>query len=168
MKVTRNTNDQLIVEDTPWFLGFALAVFTMCFMAIGVFTAVEGEMAGLILGAFGGGMGLLAMAVFIQRLQVIFDRLDGKVTFRRRNWRGYREVTHDLMHVEGAVIETTRSDNNTLYRTSLLLTGGMSQGTHPLREAYTSGNAAEKVAEEINVWLGNEQSLALDSGRRQV
>lgn len=73
MKIKHNTSDLLIAGDTPWALAIMLLLFTMAFISIGLFVTVSGQWLGLIFVFAGGGMGLGAMALLIERLQLILD-----------------------------------------------------------------------------------------------
>ena len=139
MKVTRNTETQLILSETPWFIGIMLTFFILTFTSIGIFLVTEGEWAGLIFGFVGGGMGVAGFAVFVQRVQVILNRDTNDLIIRRRSLFGYSEIQHQLSDLGNAVLEhTTSSKGNTLYRPVLVLTGGMSAGRHPIVESYTN------------------------------
>lgn len=157
MKVLRDTPDQLILDETPWFWGIMLTLFTLVFVGVGMLVLPRTLAGGLAFIIFGGGLGLVAMVVFVHRVQVILDRVAGTLTLRRKSLLRQSEVVHALDHLHGAEIEETRSDNNqTLSRPVLILDGGMSAGRHPVVSAYSSGTMAQRMADSINTWL--EQS----------
>ena len=154
MKVTRDTPDQLILDETPWGLGIMLVFFILCFVGPGLFLVLQGEMMGLFFAAVGGGLGLMALIVFVQRVQVILDRATDSVAVRRRSMIGYSEVIHSLSDLAEAQLEGTRSSKGTaMFRAALVLDRGMSQGTHPIVEAYTSGRGPQRTVDAINGWL---------------
>jgi len=157
MKITRDTPDQLIIENRPWLIGGFLIVFTLIFVAVGLAAITYGEgVMGYAFVFFGGGAGMLAFAVFVRRVQVIFDRAAGSIRFRRKSVFGSSDVTHDLKHLDRAVVESSYSgDSGATHRCVIILSGGMSAGVHPLTMAYSSGPGAQRAADAINAWCAN-------------
>ncbi len=160
MKVTRNTPDQLILSNTPWFIGISLIFFILAFVGAGLFMASEGGesiLFGLFFAVFGGGMGIGAFCVFVRRVQVILDRRDKSLVIRRQSVFGYDTVEHELSSLSHAEVETTTSRRDTttskMHRPVLILDEGMSAGRHPIVEAYVSGSGAQRMVDAINVWL---------------
>ncbi|WP_319546445.1 hypothetical protein [Ruegeria conchae] len=167
MKVTRNTPNQLILSDTPWFIGISLVFFILIFVSLGIFLATEGGEAilfGLIFALGGGGLGFGAFCAFVRRVQVILDRDKNSITIRRQSVFGYDQVEHVLSNLSHAETESTtsRSDNgtSTLYRPVLILDEGMSAGRHPIVEAYSSGRGAHRLVDAVNDWLPARQGKA--------
>lgn len=160
MKVTRNSPDQLILSNTPWFIGISLAVFILAFVGPGLFLMSEGGEGiwfGLFFAVFGGGMGVAAFCVFVRRVQIILDRDKNSVVIRRQSVFGYEAVEHDLSNLSHAELESTvsRSDKgtSTLYRPVLVLDKGMSAGHHPIVEAFSNGGGAKHLVDAVNAWL---------------
>ncbi|WP_170350328.1 MULTISPECIES: hypothetical protein [Ruegeria] len=160
MKVTRNTPNQLILSDTPWFIGITLVLFILIFVGLGLFLMTEGGEAilfGLIFALGGGGLGFGAFCAFVRRVQVILDRDKDSIVIRRHSVFGYDAVEHMLSNLSHAEIETTISRSNkgssTLYRPVLILDKGMSAGRHPIVEAYSSGRGAHRLVDAVNEWL---------------
>ncbi|WP_170359972.1 hypothetical protein [Ruegeria arenilitoris] len=160
MKVTRNTPNQLILSDTPWFIGITLVLFILIFVGVGLFLMTEGGEAilfGLIFALGGGGLGFGAFCAFVRRVQVILDRDKDSIVIRRHSVFGYDAVEHMLSNLSHAEIETTISRSNkgssTLYRPVLILDKGMSEGRHPIVEAYSSGRGAHRLVDAVNEWL---------------
>ncbi|MEW2918169.1 hypothetical protein AB1A64_13935 [Ruegeria sp. ANG10] len=160
MKVTRNTSNQLILSDTPWFIGITLVLFILIFVGLGLFLMTEGGEAilfGLIFALGGGGLGFGAFCAFVRRVQVILDRDKDSIVIRRHSVFGYDAVEHKLSNLSHAEIETTISRSNkgssTLYRPVLILDKGMSAGRHPIVEAYSSGRGAHRLVDAVNEWF---------------
>ncbi|MBO9410879.1 MULTISPECIES: hypothetical protein [unclassified Ruegeria] len=160
MKVTRNTPNQLILSNTPWFIGISLIFFILAFVGAGLFMATdggEGILFGLFFAVFGGGMGIGAFCVFVRRVQVILDRPSNSVLIRRQSVFGYDTVEHELRNLSHAEVETTTStrDRTTskMHRPVLILEKGMSAGRHPIVEAYVSGHGAQRLVDAVNNWL---------------
>jgi hypothetical protein len=159
MHVTRNTPDQLILADTPWFMGIMLILFILIFAGAGLLIMSKAFWPGLLWTACGCGMGVAGFAVFVRRVQVILDRPSNSVTLRRQSLFGYQSVRHQLDHLGQAVAETTTSQNHDtgtrtiLTRPVLEFDRGMSVERHPIVEAYTSGNGAARLVNAVNTWL---------------
>jgi|TARA_R110002049_G_scaffold44333_3_gene129764 hypothetical protein len=153
MKITRDTPDQLIIENNPVLLAILLGLFALGFVGIGLFSL--GDDTSLGLGFILGGMvfGGVFLAAFIRRSQVIFDRSTGRVEMRRKSVTGYRRRDWDLADLDRAIVERGPSDGSMTYRTALVFTGGMDAGTHPITIVYSSGGGADRAAKAINRWL---------------
>lgn len=160
MKVTRNTPDQLILSNTPWFIGISLVFFILVFVGVGLFMVSEGGegiLFGLFFALFGGGMGVGAFCVFVRRVQVILDRKSNSILIRRQSVFGYDTVEHELSNLSHAEVETATSsrDRTTskMHRPVLILEKGMSAGRHPIVQAYVSGRGAHRLVDAVNDWL---------------
>lgn len=160
MKVTRNSPNQLILSDTPWFIGITLVFFILAFVGAGLFMVSEGGegiLFGIFFALFGGGMGLGAFCAFVRRVQVILDRNKDKIMIRRQSVFGYDTVEHLLANLSHAEIESTASRSNkgtsTRYRPVLILDKGMSEGRHPIVEAFSNGRGAHRLVDAVNDWL---------------
>lgn len=167
MKITRETQDQLILSDVPWLIGLMLIVFIVIFVGAGLFMVEGGNWVGLPLALVGGALGFGAFAGFVRRVQVIFDRPAGRITIRARSVFGYAEVIHDLSHLSEAALESSASSKgNTLYRPVLVLNGGMSAGRHPMVQTFTNTRGPVRAVEAVNRWLesGRHPNAQLDSG----
>ncbi|UWQ54083.1 hypothetical protein [Leisingera caerulea] len=171
MKITRNTPGQLILSDTPWFIGIALALFILAFAGAGLGAASSGGenlWFGIIFALMGGGMGFAAFCLFVRRVQVILGRSEGSLVIRRQSVFGYSRVEHRLADLSHAEVESTTSRSRTLYRPVLILDGGMSAGRHPVAEAYTSGRGPHQLAEAVNAWLPAAGPSKVDTGSQSA
>jgi hypothetical protein len=160
MKVTRDTPDQLVISNSPWLIGLMLIIFILIFVGVGLFVMTTEEFwIGLLFAGFGGGIGFGAFVAFVRRVQLILDRSTNSVTLRARSLLGFSEVRYSLSDLARAELDTTTgSKGGTLYRPVLVLTGGMSAGTHPILNAYTNGTSPHAMVAAINTWL--ETSLS--------
>lgn len=164
MKVTRNTPTQLILADTPWFIGIMLVFFILTFVGAGLVMVSDGGeniWFGLFFALIGGGLGVGAFCVFVRRVQVILDRTKNRILIRRQSVFGYEAVEHQLSSLSHAEVEssTFRSDSSssTLYRPVLVLDKGMSEGRHPIVDAFSNGRGAHKLVDAVNAWLPAQQ-----------
>lgn len=159
MKVTRNTSDQLILENKPWLIGSMLIFMFVVFVGAGLFAISAGQLlSGSVFALIGGGVSGLCFILLIRRTMVIFDRGTGTIDLRRKSMLGMTNVTHELKYLDRAIVETSRStdsDGHTsvTHRCAIVLIDGPSAGTHPLTIVYSSGNGADQAANAINTWL---------------
>lgn len=157
MKVTRATPQQLIVADTPWFIGIMLTIFILLFAGIGVAMVLEGEPAGFLFAIVGGGLGLGGFAAFVRRVQVILDRPSDTIIIRRRSLFGYSEIRHKLSNLGRAELQMSAgSKGGMLYRPALVLERGMSAGHHPIVQSYTNTKGPKRLVDAVNDWLDSK------------
>ncbi len=153
MKVTRNTADQLIVEERPWLIGLVLIVFVLVFTGVGISMIAAGEFWGLVFLA-AAAAAFLFIRIFVRRVQVIFNRPQGWIEIRRRSMSGQSRIRHDLSEITHAEVETSNSgDGGPTHRVALIIPKGQSQGRHTLTDYYVSGQGSLKAAKAINDWL---------------
>lgn len=160
MKITRNTPEQLVVENNPiWFAVFVTG-FALVFVAIGLFTISVEPLNGVIFIFAGLFFGIVFNMVFIRRSQLILDAPRALVELRRRSWFGYKRWTWDLRYLDRAIVQTSSSGDSDTHRAALVIDGGMDAGIHPITVVYSSGRGADRARSAINSWLA-----ALDSHR---
>ena len=154
MKITHNTPDLLIIDNTPWLVGILLAGMILMPVGFGINALFSGDIqTGLLVLILGGGFGALFFAVFVRRNQLVLDRRDNRVEMRRRTLFRQTSIRHDLRHLRRAIVQTSRSDNSDTHRMTLELDGGMDPGLHPFTSVYTSGKGARRGADAVNAWL---------------
>ncbi len=165
MKITRNTPNQLILADTPWFIGIMLVIFILAFVGPGILlmsTGGENIWFGLIFAFGGGGLGFGAFCAFVRRVQIILDRDADRILIRRQSVFGYEALEHKLSNLSHAELESTTSTRegrtSTLYRPVLVLDRGMSEGRHPIVEAYSSGTGSQRLTDAVNTWLPSRRN----------
>ncbi|MGC1495797.1 MAG: hypothetical protein WA790_08310 [Sulfitobacter sp.] len=161
MKVTRNTPDQLIVENNPIWLAVFVSSFALIFIVAGIFTVQSETFVGVAFIIGGLVIGSVFNIVFIRRTQVILDRPRNLVELRRKSLLGFKRRTWELGHLERADVQTSRSDDSDTHRAVLVFSDGMDAGIHPITVVYTSGSGADRAASAINSWL----AAPLDSGQ---
>ena len=158
MKVTRNTDDILVVEDRPWLIAIMLVLFILIFVGVGIFLISDGIWAGLIFAIFGGGMGVMALIVFVRRTQAVFHRPEGWVEIRQKSLIGTTKQRFRLGDISGAHVETSHSSDSqnrssTTHRAALVIPQGPDTGRHPITSVYSSGKGAHTITAAINDWL---------------
>lgn len=151
MKISRNTPEQLIVGENPVWVAVMLVVMALIFFGIGLAITLSGEWLGLAFVA-GSLLPFSFLFIFVRRVQLIFEAAKGTLTIQRKNMRRATKVVHDLKDVQSAELETSRGDNSTLYRVTMVLTG-QSAGHHPITNAYSNVCNHQGVANAINAWL---------------
>ncbi|WP_371227626.1 hypothetical protein [Roseovarius sp. 2305UL8-3] len=163
MKITRDTDEQLILDHIPWVLSIGLALLVIMFIGIGLLPLGQSgdPMMWLFSGMFivvGGGLWLMALGLFAKRLQFIFDRNTDRIRIRRRSIFKHSEITHKLSRLVEARIETDFGKNGrTLHRPVLILSstsnGKPSEARVPLHDYFTNGPGPEAMVEAVNRWL---------------
>jgi hypothetical protein len=153
MKVTRDTPDHLILEDVPVALGIGLFLFLMAFILPGGLLMFFGEwVIGLFFVVFGGGLGLLAIVVFVQRRQVILDRAAGTLTIRSASILHRDQQVHPLSEVSGAEVRISPGGQSLF--AAIIIPDGEAKGVYPLGASSAKGPDPATVAQTINRWLG--------------
>ena len=162
MKISRNTPSLLIAGEIPWLIAIALLLFTLMFVGIGMAALLSGIWAGAVFVVFGGGLGLGAMAVFVERLQVILDRNALTLTLRRRTLLNYNETIVPLRDVVRAGAQTSQSgcvsDTNHPRQTVSRLAFEVHDGDAgtviiPLTQVMSNSPGTAIVARAANEWL---------------
>ena len=161
MKVTRDTPDQLILEESPWLLGIGMVGFILAFVGPGLFLVMSGEWMGLFFAAIGGGLGFMALAVFVQRIQLIFDRGAGTLTIRRATILRYGQETFPLPDVLGVELESRiGGKGRQMKRAALVLSARTGRTLHPITEVWTNGAGPGRTVAAIADWLKRTTPVA--------
>ncbi len=154
MKMIRDTPDQLILEDTPWLLGIAMIGFILAFVGPGLFLVMSGEWMGLFFAGVGGGLGVMALAVFVERIQLILDRQAGTLTIRRATVLRYVQEVLPLSDLVGAELESRiGGKGGRTQRAALVLSDGTGRRLHPITEVWTNGAGPARTVAAITGWL---------------
>ena len=161
MKVTRQTEHRLIVEDRPLLISIMLGLFFLGTLTGMLISVSAGEVAVTLFFAAFTAFIALFIFVFVRRVQVIFDRTDNTIKFRARNMRGFTEIVHPLSDLSHAIKEGYDTA-----RCVLIFDKGMSEGQHPLTAYSTSGPAPQRVTDAINAWL--KDTAPVDSKRSKA
>ena len=147
MKVTRSTEHRLIVEDRPILISAVLALFLLgTLIAAVAFWGAGQVLMGIVFTVFCALVALF-LALFLRRVQIIFDRLAGTITFRTRNLRRYEEVIYPLTefsHAEREGYDTARC--------VLVFDKGMSAGRVPVTTYSDNSARPKRVTDAINAW----------------
>lgn len=171
MKVTRDSPDLLIVEEMPGLMAVGLSFFTLLFAGIGLLVMSETLPGGLVFLLVGGGMGIAAIGIFVERLQLILDGRTGTATLRSRTIFRHRETVLPLADVLRATGETTLSGGDTssdpsrvrrrMHRPSLVLSDGAGgEVLHPITEIYDSSRNSGEIVRAVNAWLDARRTRA--------
>lgn len=161
MKVTRDTPNQLIIENNPVWLAVFVSLFAFLFIVVGIFIVQAETFVGIAFITGGLVIGSVFNLAFIRRTQLILDRPKNLVELRRRSMIGYKRRTWELGHLNQAIVQTSHSGDTNTYRAALVFDDGMDAGTHPLTLVYSSGGGAKRASAAVNRWT----SASLDSRR---
>jgi len=168
MKIERNTSDMLIVGEIPWFVSIATFIFIMAFATPGVLLAAMGDWVGIVIATLGVGLGVAAMGMFAERLQVVLDTKAQIATIRSRTIFRHRKTVFPLDDLLCATTEATLTSSASdptrpprrVGRAALVLDDGSGQGQvlHPVTETYSNSGGAALLVNAINDWLENHRS----------
>jgi hypothetical protein len=163
MKVIHRSEQLLVLEDQPWFIGIFMIAMTLFFVGGSMTLIGEGKiLGGAFMGLLGGGVPILIGALMVRRVRLTFDRPSGQLTRTSRSVRNLRKDVYALGRlVEARVGVSTDSDGNT-YRTELALQDPPE--TVPFTSYYTRGRKPDRMAEAINDWLTTPQGKLLPEG----
>ncbi len=155
MKISREDDDELILDHVPWGLTLFLLALTLLLLASGLTTLLQGELtAGLFVSVVGGGAMFAALALAAERCQLWLSRPAGTMVFRRRSVRGLREESHPLARVKGATLQRGpsrgRNRRRPTWRAALILVDG---AQIPLTNTYTDGPGPERAKAAVDRWL---------------
>lgn len=152
MKVIHRTDDLLMIEDRPWFIGIMMIVMALVFAFGGMAILASGEVfGGLMMLLIGVGVPLLIGALMVQRVRLTFDRSAGTVTRTRRSVLGLTQTTHPLDRLDRARVGVSTDSDGTTYRMELQLRDPPEMV--PFTSYYTSGRKPEMMAQVVNDWL---------------
>lgn len=153
MKVIHRSDDLLMVEDRPWFIGIMMVGMALIFAFGGMALLASGEiLGGVLMFLVGVGVPVLIGALMVQRVRLTFDRTAGTVTRTRRSVQGLTQTTHALDRVEGARVGVSTDSDGTTYRMEL----GLRDPSEivPFTSYYTGGSRPEILVKAVNDWLG--------------
>lgn len=156
MKITRDTPEQLIVEDRPWLIAAFILALTLGLLAICLPDALQGKLPAQVGAGLCAALGLFLLALFVRRAQVIFHRPENYVQMRHRSVFGQVNVRHTLTEVDRAVLQQLKTESRGSWRVALSIPAGQSKGEHPITQAYLNNKAhCQAIADRINAWLAD-------------
>ncbi|MEL6167512.1 MAG: hypothetical protein AAFR35_02390 [Pseudomonadota bacterium] len=149
MKITRDTPDQLILENTPWVLGSLLIAGALGCTAFAMFS-------GAWFMLIGTAITLIMAGLVTRRTMVIFHGPETYFEVRRRTVLGLAVERHDLGVVTEAVVQTNAGGKNTTYNVGVKLGDA---DTVPLTRVSDSFRGRhELTAKRINNWLADHDA----------
>lgn len=164
MKIKHKAPDLLIASQTSWLMAVLLFSFVVLFALNGLLLMSEGAAIALILILGGGGMGVIAICLFVERLQLVLDAQTQTVTISAHTIFNYNWAVLSLDDLLYAAAQTTNSSSLTnpddirqsVSRTSLVLRDSTTAaGTmiHPVSGVYSKGRSGATIVCDINSWL---------------
>jgi len=152
MKVIHRSEELLVLEDRPLFLGITLIAMALVFVAGSLAVIGQGEVfGGFLLGLVGGGVPVLIAALMVKRVRLTLDRRTGRLTRTVRSVAGLRQDDHALDRLTEATVAVNYDGDGNTYRTELQLRAP--QETVPFTSYYTNGRKPQRMAEAVNDWL---------------
>jgi hypothetical protein len=153
MKVIHRTDDLLMIEDQPWFIGIMMIIMALVFAFGGMAILASGQIfGGVMMLLIGVGVPVLIGALMVQRVRMTFDRRAGTVTRTRRSVLGLTQTTHALNRLDRARVGVSTDSDGTTYRMELDLRDPPEMV--PFTSYHTSGKRPEAMAQAVNDWLG--------------
>ena len=164
MRIKHKAPDLLIASQTSWLLATLLYLFVMLFALNGLLLVSRGPVFALILILGGGGMGVIAICLFVERLQLVLDAQTQTITISAHTIFSYSWAVISLDDLLYATALTTESSDitdpseirRTLSRTSLVLRdteNGTDTTIHPVSGIYSKGRSEATIINDINSWL---------------
>jgi hypothetical protein len=153
MKVIHRTDDLMMIEDQPWFIGIMMIIMALVFAFGGMAILASGQIfGGVMMLLIGVGVPVLIGALMVQRVRMTFDRRAGTVTRTRRSVLGLTQTTHALNRLDRARVGVSTDSDGTTYRMELDLRDPPEMV--PFTTYHTSGKRPEAMAQAVNDWLG--------------
>lgn len=89
MKVIQRSDQLLVIEDRPWFIGVVMILMALVFIFGGMKLLAAGEaFGGLMMVLVGAGVPLAIGALMVRRVRLTFDRAAGTMTRVSRSGPG--------------------------------------------------------------------------------
>ena len=156
MKVTRNDDDTLIVEETPWFAAIVISGMFLLFTGGALASVLAGDFGGLIM-LVGSALAALAFYAFVRRTMLVLERGPGTARLRERSVGGYSEDVYPLDTLRHADVETRQDFRKNRVRKTHRLILVMQRDGAPSKitvtDHFSSGQGAQRSADAINAWL---------------
>lgn len=162
MKISHNTDRQLVLDWVPWLWGIVLIAMIILFLAIAMIVPMANKEFDPVWWLFalafllGAGLWGLMLVLFVKRRQLILDRDTGKVTLRIRSFLKATEQRHDLTRLKAADLDHDHSEGIILQRPVLVLASRRDGGADrrvPIHSYFTNGDQPGQTADLINDWL---------------
>lgn len=152
MKVIHRSDQLLVLEDRPWFIGIFMIAMALVFIGASMAVIGRGEiLGGFLLGLVGGGVPILIAALMVRRVRLTLDRQAGRLTRISRSVAGLKQADYALGRLSEAKVGVNYDSDGNTYRTELHLQDPPE--IVPFTSYYTNGRKPERMAETVNEWL---------------
>lgn len=163
MRVTRETRDQLIIEDNPLAMGTIGVVFCALIFIGGVLLAPYDLEQGIGLILVSLTLAWVAGLHRMRKSQLILDRANNHVELRWRSLVRYRRMYWRLEDLTNATLQTKMFRSDPWYRVALVFEDGMDPGTFEITHRYFDEHNAGRAKDIINTWIAQVDSGAADA-----
>lgn len=157
MKISTNTNEMLIVDDKPYVTGLIVAAIGLAFATYGGYMIQHFQKDGWFFVAISAAV-FYGFYRLIERTQIIFDRAENTVEFRRRSLRRYKRDSYSLDRIEKALVDqkthTSSSSSAGAVKSKIFLLPIDDEEPIPFTSSYSTGSKYTKIAAIVNDWLG--------------
>lgn len=157
MKATRDTPDQLILENNPIWLVVFINLFALVFVAVGLFMLPDQLLVGIAITLGGLLMAVAFNLAFARRTQLILDRTANRIELRRRSLLAYYRQVWSVKDVPRAILQTSMSGDSPTHRAALEVHLYGRNEIHPITLVYTSGQGPSGAVAQINDWLNRNR-----------
>lgn len=170
MKIVKNTKDQMIVEDRPYFTGLGLIAFSLYWLWAAIGTFLDGNIAGILpLAAFFAT--IFGFTVFVRLKIIELDRTAGTLSIKTRNMRGEQIDIYSLFDIVGVELEErkTRSSNGSFGQQHRIRFDMQPRNTdehnqqvaiYPTQTwsggGWAGGKKFQTIVDALNTWLNND------------
>ena len=156
MKVVRQTDSQLVVEERPWLVGLILLMMAVVFLVFAISMLNQGHWAiFLLIAIFGAGIPILLAWQMVRRVTLILDRAKGTIT-REQIGGGPRQrfekPFNALQKAEHETFVSPVPGESNQYRLKLVMEP--EADSFMFREGRSPGDGASNMVKAINDWLG--------------
>lgn len=152
MKVIHRSDQLLVLEDRPWFIGIFMIAMALVFIGGSMAVIGQGEiLGGFLLGLVGGGVPILIAALMVRHVRLTLDRQAGRLTRISRSVAGLKQDGYALGRLSEAKVGVSYDSDGNTYRTELHLQDPPE--IVPFTTYYTNGRKPERMAEAVNDWL---------------
>ncbi|MFN4193647.1 MAG: hypothetical protein ACK4FR_11950 [Tabrizicola sp.] len=152
MKVIHRSDQLLVIEDRPWFIGLALIAMTLVSIFGGLQLVASGKaFGGMVLLLLGAGVPLVIAALMVRRVRLTFDRSERTLTRVSRSVRGLTRHSYALERLQSAQLGVSTDSDGSTWRTELRLSDPAE--TVLFTDYYTSGCGPERMVDVVNDWL---------------
>jgi hypothetical protein len=156
VKVTRQSDSQLVIEERPWLVGLILLVMAAAFLIFAISMLNQGHwIIFLLIAAFGAGIPILLARAMVRRVTLVLDRDKGKITREQIGGGPRQRMENPFSALQKAELDIFKSPvpgEGSQYRLKLVMVPETDR--FMFRDGRTQGDQPAHMVKAINHWLG--------------